>query len=349
MSNRLSFTVQSRRDLLLQLSALAATAALVPGCDPAPSEGKGDTEAPLDTDPMENRLVTIEPITPNEIHYVTSCCGTPEVDGAAWTLTFTDGIGETSLAVITLEQLNALPTRDREHTLMCIGSTPRSQKISNAIWSGLPLTEVFEQLGITLPEGTTTLRIDGHDGFSTGLPVEDLERPLWLVWRMNGAPIPLEHGFPARLLVPGRYGMKNPKWMTSIRFQAEPYQGFWESSGWSDAALYKPNTFIHYPRSSDMVYEGPLRLVGTAFAGGDPIQSVEISIDGGPWQPVPLDYNGGPDIWTLWHFEWEATAGTHTVQVRCVTVSGARSNDDAEPITDHSGWGGSMRAELPVV
>lgn len=347
MSATLHLIVQSRRDLLLQLSAIAAAAAL-PACGPgdAPETPEGDEPEPETPLPTENALYVEEPITPNEVHYVTSCCGTPSVDGAAWSLAFFDG--DAALGSVTLAELEALPARDREHTLMCIGSTVRNQKISNAVWSGLPLTEVFTALGITIPAGAAVLRVDGEDGFSTGLPISDLERPLWLVWRMNGAPLPQSHGFPARLLVPGRYGMKNPKWMTSIRFQAEPYLGFWEQNGWSDEATYRPNTFVRFPRSTDLVVDGPLHIVGTAYAGSDPVTAVEVSIDGGPWQAATIDYQNGPDVWTLWSFDWEATPGTHTLQARCVTESGARSNDDAAPVTDHSGWGGSMRSDVVV-
>ncbi|HMV68613.1 MAG TPA: molybdopterin-dependent oxidoreductase [Myxococcota bacterium] len=351
MSATLRITVQSRRDLLAQLGALAA-AALLPGCAGGGSDdGKGGGDDTNDTDPvddlpLENEQYDLPPITPNDVHYTTTCCGTPEVDGAAWSLTF--AAGDEALVTIDLDALYALPARDREHTLMCIGATPRNQKISNAIWSGLPLTEVFEALGVVIPEGTTTLRIEGEDHYSTGLPIEDLDRPLWLVWRMNGEPLPAKHGFPARLLVPGRYGMKNPKWMTALRFQAEPYLGYWESNGWSDEAFYRPNTLIHYPRGADVVVEGPLRVVGSAFAGRDPILRVEVSVDGGAWQEATIEYQNGPDVWTTWSFELDVTAGDHTLQARCVTMSGARSNDDAEPVTDHSGWGGSMRADVVV-
>ena len=334
--------VLTRRDLLARLAATSAAASLV-ACAP---DGQS---SPDDTGPFANSDVVIPPIVPNEEHYITSCCATPEVDGASWQMQLFDAVAEVPVALgtLTLAGLQALPGRQREHTLMCISAGPNNQRISNAIWTGLPLTEVFATYGVSVPEGTVAIRFDSADGYSTAIPVSDLALPVWLVWQLNGVDIPAEHGFPVRLLVPNRYGMKNPKWITSLTFLRETYLGFWETRGWSDSAEYRPNALIRYPRETDTLVEGPLTLVGTAYAGSDPVVKVEVSIDG-TWVEATIDYQNGPDTWALWHFDWEATPGAHTLQARCTTESGRMSDVLPEPPFDGAGYGGSMEVGVEI-
>lgn len=333
---RVKFQVLSRREVVV---GLAATAGIV-ACD-----GENTVE-----NPDESGLVygdeAIPPITPNEDFYITSCCGTPEVDGASWTCLIRDG--DTPLATLDLAWLASRQAREREHTLECIGANPYNRAISNAIWTGLPLAEILEDLGVAVPEGAVEIVFVSEDGYSTSLPVEDLELPVWLVWQMNGEPLPAKHGYPARLLVPGRYGMKNPKWIVEIAFSPEPYTGFWEGYGWSQTAEYKPNAMIATPGRGATLVAGPVRVQGTAFAGDDPIAAVHVSIDGGDWVAATLDYNPGADIWTLWHLDVELDAGEHTVQARCTTASGAVSLD-AEGTDGLEGYDGSMEVAVEAV
>ncbi len=285
-------------------------------------------------------------ITSNDRYYVTSCCATPAVDPANWTLTITDR--GTLLATLDLAFLMSLQPRDKEHTLECIGGGPQYQLISNAIWTGLPLLEIFAAKGIQVPSDVSQLKMTGLDGYGTGLPTTDLALPMWLVWRMNGQPLPPEHGYPARMLVPGRYGMKNPKWIKDIEFVAQPFTGFWEAQGWSASAYYLPNAYIRAPAPASTLSHGFIDVFGTAFAGRDPIVRVDVRIDGGPWQPTVLDYFGVQDVWTLWHFDWQATAGAHTVQARCTTASGATSDENPEGTGGLSGYNGSMAISVTV-
>jgi DMSO/TMAO reductase YedYZ molybdopterin-dependent catalytic subunit len=325
--------VLSRRSLLVGAAAAAGLAAC-------------DTDAPADKR-LDALAGPVDPITPNEDFYVTSCCGTPTVDGAAWALSVRDDTGER--ATIDLAWLESLITRDREHTLECIGGGPFHLAIGNAVWSGLPLAELLEALGVEVPADAVELIFTSADDYTTALPVADLTLPVWLVWRMNGAPLPPEHGYPARLLVPGRYGMKNPKWIVEMAFSTdpEPYLGFWETRGWSNPAPYKPNALIHDPDRAATVPAGPVRVSGTAFAGSDPVVAVDVRIDGGDWQPAVIDYAPGPDVWTLWHFDWEAEPGEHAVQARCTTASGAQSlgADVSAPL---EGYDGSMEIAVEV-
>ncbi len=295
---------------------------------------------------VTSAVLPMNPITANGQFYITSCCTTPAVDASTWTLTVSDR-GKL-LATIDMAFLESLQPSDKEHTLECIGGGPQYQLISNAIWTGVPLLQIFAAKGIQVPGDVSEMKITALDDFSTGLPTSDLSLPIWLVWRVNGAPLPPEHGFPARLLVPNRYGMKNPKWIKAIEFVSQPYIGFWESQGWSKTAYYRPNAYIHGLTPSSAQKAGKIQVFGTAFAGRDSVVTVDVRIDKGPWQTAVLDYGGVQDVWTLWHFDWLATTGFHTVQARCTTASGATSDENPEGTDTLAGYNGSMAISLTV-
>lgn len=342
-SRRTHFTlqIQSRREFL-ERSMLAAAWAGFAACSSADLSSKrygGSAQrVPLDGGaPLQSAVTAYGPITPNEQFYITSCCGNPVVDAATWALSIqTLGV---EIARIGYATLRMLPARKKEHTLECISAGPGYLAISNAIWTGLPLNEVFDAMNVTVPAGTIELVFRSVEGYSASLPVTDLEKPVWLVWLMNGVELPPEHGYPVRLLVPGRYGMKNPKWITSIDFVDQPFTGYWDQQGWSKEATYLTNTLVHSPLGE--VPAGAIVAHGTAFAGSDPVVSVDVSVDDGPWNPATLDYSPGPDIWTLWHYDMDLEPGTHRLQARCKTQSGSQSGPSDQPTYYLAGYDGS--------
>lgn len=296
------------------------------------------------------RVAVLDPITSNEDHYVyTVSYPLPEVDPAAHRTVVLHE--DAPLAEFDLAFLEALGAVDREHTLQCIGSGPINLAIGNAIWSGRPLRDVLDALGVEVPSSAVGLRLVGADTtpfdqqkYHAGLPIEDLDDgPLWLVWRMNGVAVPHEHGGPYRLLVPGRYGVKNVKWPIEIAFVDTPHVSFWTPMGWSEEAVYRPNTFVLTPADAVEVEAGErVRFAGSAFAGSDAVERVEVSLDGGEWEEAVLDYENGPDVWVLWSWDWLAKPGEHRLQARCTTRSGARSNADPQGTDLLSGYDGSM-------
>lgn len=294
--------------------------------------------------PKDNPLPAI---SANAEHYVTSCCGTPELTAASWQLTIS--YRGSPLGTATLADLKALPARTKEHTLACISAGPKHQAYGNAVWTGLPLLEILAALKVTVPSDTPFLHLTAKDGYTTGLPASDLNRPIWLVWQMNGADIPPDHGFPVRMLVPGRFGMKNPKWLTKLEFSDKPLEGFWEHMGWSDAAPYRPCALISSPLAGS-VKAGLVRVAGMAYAGSDPVVKVEVRVNKGPWQLATIDYAPGADVWALWHWDWQAGAGSYSVQARCTTASGAASVDEAGELAGPGleGYGGSMTAQFSI-
>lgn len=232
---------------------------------------------------------------------------------------------------------------DLEHTLQCIGSSPAWQAQGNAIWSGVPLTEIFDDLGVTVDASIVELKLDGYDDYDTSIPITDLDAPIWVVWRMNHFPLPPSHGFPVRLLVPGRYGTKNVKWIRSIELIDTPHTGYWERQNWSQAATYRLNGFIRSPGDLQNVAFGPLRIIGTAFAGSVAIQKVEVSTDeGATWQDAVVDYGPGPNIWTLWSFDFDPPEpGEYSIALR-VTDEQGNVADMAEGSSPLDGYDGAQ-------
>jgi hypothetical protein len=143
-----------------------------------------------------------------------------------------------------------------------------------------------------------------------------------LVYEMNGAPLTQKHGYPARLLVPGIYGMKNCKWITQVELVNYDYKGYWESQGWSDTALYQTLSRIDYP-DTNRIPAQPIYIGGVAFAGDRGIKRVEVSTDGGKsWADAQLRPPMGKYTWTLWTYPWLPKQGTFTLQVRATDGKG---------------------------
>jgi hypothetical protein len=253
------------------------------------------------------------------------------------------------LASIDLATLEAMPAREKEHTLQCIGGGPTNQAIGNAAWTGLPVREIMDALGVEVPESAIEIKFTGADGYETSVPVEDLDGPMWLAWKINGERLPDAHGTTARILNPGRYGTKNPKWLVAIDFIDEPFVGYWERGGWSNDASYRPNGWIAAPGYASTLAAGAVRVLGTAFAGRDPIAKVEVSTDGGArFTEAELTYGGKPDVWTLWAFDWDAEPGEYLVRVRVTTKSGATDTGVPEGTDYLHGYDGGMEIKVTV-
>ncbi len=167
--------------------------------------------------------------------------------------------------------------------------------------------------------GPTALQVAFRcaDGYRESHPMDDALNPTTLLaYEMNGAPLTREHGFPLRLLVPGLYGMKNPKWITKIEVVNTDFQGYWEASGWSNEAVVKTmSSFTTQLRAPRL---GEIDLGGVAYAGDRGIQTVEYSTDGGKtWQRAEIKHALGPYTWVLWASLWKPTApGEYTLRVR---------------------------------
>lgn len=325
-------SVLSRRRVLW----LGAAGATLPGCDRLVL-------------PPGEFLESIPPITPTEDFYRYSYSGPPDVDVGTWSCAVEDR-GEV-VATFDLATLEAYAPVEVEHTLQCIGSGPRLQNIDNAVFSGIPLADLLADLGVVIDPSIVELGFEGLDGYHDSFPIGDLERPVWIVWEINGEALPRANGMPCRLLVPGRYGIKNVKWPARLFLTDEPYTGYWQERSWDKDGSYKPNAFVRSPPNLATVVRGETTaLIGTAYAGDDPVERVEVTFDEGiTWQDCELDYAPGANIWALWRFDWTPDVrGRIRVRTRVTTASGAQSVEDPAGTDRLAGYDGGMEIELVV-
>jgi DMSO/TMAO reductase YedYZ molybdopterin-dependent catalytic subunit len=305
----------SRRELL------AASAAVAAAC--APPTASDDSGSPAVGEPVDPDAVGVpDPITANDDFYTVSI-GSWRPDDAflsSWALTLGDADGNE--IVVTLAELRALGGAEQERTLSCIGGATGSVT-SNAMWTAITLSDLMAAVAFTPATDLRAIRITAGDGYVTDLPREDLDRGLALAWGMNGEDLPVAHGAPLRALVPGRYGMKNPKWITRIDFVPEIEPGFWESRGWSQDAEYQVASWFRSPVAGSVVDAARgAWIAGIAFAGERGVTRVEVSADDGvTWQEAEIVYPGGPGVWTTWKFRF-TPAATGTVRLRVRAADG---------------------------
>ena len=145
-----------------------------------------------------------------------------------------------------------------------------------------------------------------------------------LAYLMNDKPLPKRHGYPARLIVPGKYGIKNVKWLTRIDLVASDFKGYWQQRGWTDDGTIQTMSRFDVPGARAIVPFGPIDLAGIAFAGDRGISAVEISDDGETWKPVDTIERVAPLSWAIWRFTWNPPkSGTYTLRVRATDGTGA--------------------------
>lgn len=213
--------------------------------------------------------------------------------------------------------VRALLAVSRPSTLNCISNEIGGALIGTAIWTGIPLAELLS--GAEVRPEATHLIFGCEDGYLETLPVAlALDPATLLVHTMNGEPLWEVHGFPARLIVPGRYGMKNPKWIARIEAVSRPPTGYWTERGWSPDEPIQTVTRIDLPGLYETIQFGAIPIGGHAFAGDRGISRVEVSTDGGTtWLPAELEAALGPATWVRWVYRWTPPGpGEYTIVAR---------------------------------
>ena len=230
--------------------------------------------------------------------------------------------------------LRKLPSVEVTRTLECISNLVDKCElapfgcdlISTARWKGVRLSDVLGLVGGLKP-GVTFLATISADEYTTALPIDVAMSPdSLLVFEMNGQVLPREHGYPARLLVPGRYGMKNPKWVVALRPMKREFVDWYGQRSWSREARVKTMTRIDVPARDAHLQAGPQRIAGVAYAGDRGIQKVEFSADGSQtWQTADLtEPAAGRDVWVRWQGRFTIAAGAEvTLVARATDASGA--------------------------
>ncbi|CAN5557866.1 hypothetical protein BH23CHL5_BH23CHL5_00100 [soil metagenome] len=273
----------------------------------------------------------VQPITPNDLFYsVTKNVIDPNIRETWWGLEI-NGLVESPLR-LDFEDLRSLPAIDQETTLMCISNRIGSGLFSNAIWTGVPMSDLLHAAGVR--DGAVEVLLRGADGYTDTFAIEKaLDPTTMVVYLMNGEPLPERHGFPARVIVPGLYGEKNVKWVTAIEVVDHDAKGFYEQQGWGPNFEVPTRSDIFSPQwrrsrgdnFSDMFAAGQrVTIRGRAFAGSRGISSVEASTDGGEtWNPVEIEYEGTGLTWTFWRYDWTpGDPGEYAITSRAVDGNG---------------------------
>lgn len=296
-------------------SPAAAAPALV-----AAAPAAGDRTAPTATRVLPPAGLA-PAVTPDAAFYVVSKNFVdPVLAAPGWSL---EVAGNSSLA-LDYGGLQALPPASRYLTLECISNDVGGHLIGNALWTGVPLGDLLRRVGV--PAGATVVTFQGADGYVEFLPLAQAMRPTTLVaYRMNGTPLPSRHGFPARIVTAGSYGMKMPKWLRRIATVPRTPLGYWEAQGWSPSATVRTMSRIDLASGK--------AIGGVAFAGDRGISRVEVTLDGGrTWLPARLERPLSPDAWVCWYLEpGPLRPGVHTATVRATDGTGRVQSAAATP------------------
>jgi DMSO/TMAO reductase YedYZ molybdopterin-dependent catalytic subunit len=331
-----------RRRFLLTVSALAATGVVSAGATrvvggsgnelrarvrvPRPTEAAGPLRASVD-------VPGISPFTtPNSKFYrVDTLLQVPRIDPRDWELRV-HGLVDKELR-ISFDQLLGRRLVERDITLTCVSNEVGGPYVGNARWIGVPIADVLREAGVR--DGADAVKSTSVDGLTIGTPLSALtdSRDAIFAVAMNGEPLPFEHGFPVRMVVPGLYGyVSATKWIVDFevtRFQ--DFSAYWTDRGWSVEAPIKTSARIDVPKAFATVKAGPAIAAGVAWAQHRGIRKVEVRVDNGPWQPARLAPVDGPDTWRQWTFRWDATPGTHKLTVRATDAAGEIQTDRQAP------------------
>jgi DMSO/TMAO reductase YedYZ molybdopterin-dependent catalytic subunit len=262
-------------------------------------------------------------ITPNDRFYrVDTALLTPSVSAESWRLRI-HGMVERELT-LTYDQLLGRSLIERDITLACVSNEVGGDYVGNARWIGAPLKELLEEAGVQAGADQVVSR--SADGFTCGSPTAVLMdgRDAMLAVTMNGEPLPLAHGFPVRMVVPGLYGyVSATKWVVDLELTTfEAYDAYWITRGWAQQAPIKTQSRIDTPRGGRPLAAGPVTIAGVAWAQHRGIRAVEVRVDEAGWERAELGAQDGIDTWRQWRFPWTATGGEHVLQVRATDGTG---------------------------
>jgi DMSO/TMAO reductase YedYZ molybdopterin-dependent catalytic subunit len=255
----------------------------------------------------------------------------PQVAPSAWQLRIHGMVARE--ITITFDELLRRPLIEDYITLCCVSNPVGGPYISNALWLGASLASVLREAGIRA--GADQLMCTSVDGFTSGTPVQTVMdgRDALLAVAMNGQPLPVAHGFPVRMVVPGLYGyVSATKWLTDINVTtfAGNYS-YWAQRGWSQQAPIKTESRIDVPTGQNQLPVGHTAVAGVAWAQHTGIEAVEVRVDQGPWNQARLAAVPGLDTWRQWVWEWDATRGNHVLEARATDKIGYTQTAVQEP------------------
>lgn len=271
-------------------------------------------------------------ITPaTDFYRIDTALVVPQVAPATWSLRV-HGLVEQEV-VLRWDDLVALPQQETVATLVCVSNGVGGDLVGTARWLGVPLRDILARARPTA-EADMVLS-HSIDGFTASSPLEALtdDRDALLAIGMNGEPLPIEHGFPVRMVVPGLYGyVSATKWVTELEVtRFDRAEGYWTPRGWSERGPVKLQSRIDVPRAGARVAAGDAVIAGVAWQTHVGVSGVEVQVDDGPWQPATLATAISADTWVQWSIPWRATAGEHTLRCRAVSTAGETQTEARTP------------------
>ncbi|WP_373461678.1 molybdopterin-dependent oxidoreductase [Arthrobacter sp. V1I9] len=325
-----------------------ALAAKWRGASVAVSEARSRVALPVPNSPAppvpptaEAKIDGMQPlVTPNPDFYrIDTALTVPAVDPDAWVLKVTGMVDRE--VELTFAELLAKPLTERHVTIACVSNVVGGDLIGNARWLGWPVRNLLTLAG---PQtGADMVLSKSVDGWTAGTPLEVLtdNREALLAVGMNGEPLPLEHGFPVRLVVPGLYGyVSATKWVTELkvtRFADDT--AYWTPRGWSERGPIKTSSRIDVPRSGRPVKAGTVMFGGVAWAQHTGIGKVELRVNRGSWQQAELAEGISLDTWYQWKLAMELTEGQYEVQVRATDLAGQAQDEQSRPVAPDGATG----------
>ena len=315
-------------------------------------------------------------VTPNDRFYVRNHFHVPAIDGSAWRLEVS-GLVERPL-VLSLRELSCLPSETCMVTLECAGNGRSSIQppvkgepwrlgaVSTAEWTGVPLTEVLDRAGI-LPgaeevifRGADRGVVEGHVRevhFERSLPIDRARQSqAMLAYAMNGDVLPLQHGYPVRLVVPCWYGVASVKWLTAITLADHPFDGYFQADKYwyeTDGSPREPVTLqqvralIADPGEGEELHLGEITMRGVAWSGAAPIDRVEVSINGGAWQQARLVGDRHQHSWQRWELRTNLVRpGANSVRARATDL--ASRTQPAQPRWNRQGYGNNVIQQVLI-
>lgn len=276
-----------------------------------------------------------------DFYRVDIALSTPRLDASTWALPI-EGLVDTSVS-LSYADLLEMPMVERWITLSCVSNPVGGPYVSTGRWLGVPLADLLDRVGVQ--PGAEQLFAEAADGFSCSIPLDVAldGRDALLAVGLNGEQLPVERGFPARLIVPGLFGFVSAaKWLTGLRLSTyDDDIAYWTERGWATDAPVLTQTRIDVPGALESVPAGEVTIAGMAWAQHRGITRVEVRVDDGEWQQAELAADAGPDLWRAWSLRWESTAGgRHDVQVRSTDGTGeVQTEERTEPFPDGArGW-----------
>jgi DMSO/TMAO reductase YedYZ molybdopterin-dependent catalytic subunit len=264
----------------------------------------------------------------SDFYRIDTALTVPGIDATAWRLRI-HGRGASERTYAFDDLLARDDLMERDITLACVSNPVGGDLVGNARWIGVPLSALLEEAGVRPPADggqADQLVARSEDGMTIGTPVDDVMdgRDAMLAVGMNGEPLPPEHGFPVRMVVPGLYGYVSAcKWLVDLELTTfDAYDAYWVPRGWAEQAPVKTQSRIDTPRDGDRLTAGTVRVAGVAWAQHVGIEGVEVRVDDGPWRRAELSGEVTADTWRQWVLDWEAEPGEHRLEVRALDADG---------------------------